>query len=95
MSETQEDTASLGRTRRRPLQNGAAIRSLREKDGYSQTAFAAAVGMTQANLSRIETEEQAARVVTLNRIARALRVPVAAIMRDGAAVEDVATGDAA
>jgi transcriptional regulator with XRE-family HTH domain len=63
-------------------QNGAAIRALREKDGWSQTALAAAAGMTQANYWRIETEAANARVESLNRIARALRVPVAAIMRE-------------
>jgi transcriptional regulator with XRE-family HTH domain len=81
MSETQEDTKSPQRTRR-PRQNGPAIRSLREKDGYSQTAFAEAIGMTRANLSFIESESSRARVATLNRIARQLRVPVAAIMRE-------------
>jgi transcriptional regulator with XRE-family HTH domain len=81
MSETQEDTKSPGRTRR-ITQNGPAIRSLREKDGYSQSAFATAVGMTQANLSRIEDEKSCARVQTLNKIARVLRVPVAAVMRE-------------
>jgi DNA-binding XRE family transcriptional regulator len=81
MSETQEDTKSPERTRR-VTQNGPAIRSLREKDGYSQTAFAEAIGMTQANLSRIEDEKSCARVQTLSKIARQLRVPIAAVMRE-------------
>jgi transcriptional regulator with XRE-family HTH domain len=86
VSETQQDTTAPRRTRLRgpqnPPQNGAAIRSLREKDGYSQTEFAKAVGMKQGGLSLIETEMRHARLSTLNRIARQLRVPVAAIMRD-------------
>jgi DNA-binding XRE family transcriptional regulator len=63
-------------------QNGAAIRALREKDGWSQTALAREVGIRQATLSGIESESANAQVTTLNRIARALRVPVAAVMRD-------------
>lgn len=84
MSETPQDTKCLERTRRN--QNGAAIRSLREKDGYSQNGLAEAAGLTQANLSLIESERRNARVATLNKIARALRVPVAAIMRE---IDDV------
>lgn len=81
MSETQEDTKSPKRTRP-PRQNGPAIRSLREKDGYSQNDFAKVIGMTPANLCMIETEASSARVITLNKIARQLRVPVAAVMRE-------------
>jgi len=75
----------------RVRQNGPAIRALREKDGWSQTALAEAAGMTQANYWRIEAEAANARVESLNRIARALRVPVAAIMRE----LDEANGSAA
>lgn len=89
MSETQQDTAAPRRIRirgpQRAPQNGAAIRSLREKDGYTQRAFAEAVGMKAANLCLIEGENRFARVSTLNRIARQLRVPVAAIMREDVA----------
>lgn len=74
---------------RPPRQNGQAIRSLREKDGYTQRAFAQAIGMKPANLCNIENETHSARVPTLNKIARQLRVPVAAIMRELAA-EDAA-----
>jgi transcriptional regulator with XRE-family HTH domain len=63
-------------------QNGAAIRSLREKDGWHQPEFARQVGMSQAALSNIEREKRSARPATIHRIARALRVPVAAITRD-------------
>lgn len=65
-----------------PRQNGAAIRALREKDGWTQAALAEAVGIRQATLSAIESESASAYVTTLNLIARAMRVPVAAIMRD-------------
>ena len=63
-------------------QNGAAIRSLREKDGWHQPEFARKVGMSQAALSNIEREKRSARPATIHRIAHALRVPVAAITRD-------------
>ncbi len=71
-----------GLARRRLRQNGAAIRSLREKDGWHQPEFARKVGVTQAALSNIEREKRGARPATIHRIAHALRVPVAAITRE-------------
>ena len=70
-----------GRALVRLRQNGAAIRSLREKDGWHQPDFARQVGMSQSALSNIEREKRGARPVTIYRIAHALRVPVAAITR--------------
>ena len=72
-------TAPRSRPRR---QNGAAIKALREKDGWSQTALAQRVGIRQASLSAIESESANAHITTLNLIARAMRVPVDAIMRE-------------
>ncbi|HTW02415.1 MAG TPA: helix-turn-helix transcriptional regulator [Streptosporangiaceae bacterium] len=71
-----------GRAQARLRQNGAAIRSLREKDGWHQPEFARKVGMSQSALSNIEREKRSARPATIHRIARVLRVPVAAITRD-------------
>lgn len=84
MKETPKDTKSRRVTRSGavPRQNGPAIRALREKDGWSQPELARASGISQGNLSAIETETDNAGVLTLNRIARQLRVPVAAIMRE-------------
>lgn len=95
MSETPTDTRTPRRTRgpRRPPQNGAAIRSLREMAGWSQNQFAKAAQINQSNLSRIEDEKQYATPPTLKRIALTLRVPVSAIMReleDSGASENVA-----
>ena len=89
MQRTLRDTESPGKSPRPQAkrQNGAALRALREKDGWSQTDLARACGMTQANYWRIEAEAANARVESLNKIARALRVPVAAIMRE---LQDVA-----
>ena len=86
MTTTQKDTAvaveSIGRMPGRLRQNGAAIRSLREKDGWHQPDFARKIGMSQSALSNIEREKRSARPATIHRIARALRVPVAAITRE-------------
>jgi transcriptional regulator with XRE-family HTH domain len=84
MSETQQDRTSRPRASNgTPIrQHGPAIRALREKDGYTQVDLAREVGMTQANLWRIENEKANARVSTLHKIARVLRVPVKTIMRE-------------
>ena len=86
MSMTQTVTTAtrgpIGRGPGRLRQNGAAIRSLREKDGWHQPEFAKEVGMSQSALSNIEREKRSARPATIHRIARALRVPVAAITRE-------------
>jgi DNA-binding XRE family transcriptional regulator len=72
----------VGQARGKLRQNGAAIRSLREKDGWHQPDFAREVGMSQSALSNIEREKRSARPATIHRIARVLRVPVAAITRE-------------
>ncbi len=86
MSATQTVMAAAtrpgGQARGKLRQNGAAIRSLREKDGWHQPDFAREVGMSQSALSNIEREKRSARPATIHRIARVLRVPVAAITRD-------------
>lgn len=84
MEETLKDTESrrYGRDGRPIRQNGPAIRALREKDGWTQAAFAGALSKSGGYLSAIESETEAAPVVLLNRMARVLRVPAGAIMRD-------------
>lgn len=83
MSETATDRRVHQRTRPAPPpQNGTAIRYFRSLQGLSQNQFAKQLGMDQANLSRIEAEQQHAQLPTLVRIARGLSVPVAAILRD-------------
>lgn len=71
-----------GRARATAEQNGAAIRALRQKDGYTAEAFAARVGVSYSHYRNIENEHRAASVEVLNRIARLLVVPLAAILRD-------------
>jgi transcriptional regulator with XRE-family HTH domain len=80
MNETPKDTTS-NRVVPQPRQNGLAIRVIREKDGWSQNQLARMVGIAQPSLSEIEGETVNAKVVTLNRIARQLHIPVGAIMR--------------
>lgn len=86
MNETPADTARPVRKGGRPrspiIQNGDAIRYFREKDGLTQGEFARLAGISQAALSNIENEKKATGRVTLNRIARELRVPTRAVMRD-------------
>src|ERR1700761_1190784 len=83
MNETPKDTKSrrVARVIPLPRQNGLAIRVIREKDGQSQSALAKAVGIAQPSLSEIENETVNAKLVTLNRIARQLHIPVGAITR--------------
>lgn len=93
MSESPGDTKSpQGTARRRVRQNGRALATIREAYGYSQSGLARKIGMTQANLWRIENERSNARVSTLIRIARALPVDdVGAIMRDPEALLEEAS----
>src|SRR5215475_13322802 len=69
MSMTQTVTTAarepIARLPGRLRQNGAAIRCLREKDGWHQPEFARKVGMSQAALSNIELEKRSARPATI------------------------------
>lgn len=64
--------------------NGATIRALRVKDGYSIAGLARAAGIAHSHLIYIEREEKVPSERTLNKIARALAVPTAALMRNTA-----------
>ncbi|MGS2645955.1 helix-turn-helix domain-containing protein [Streptosporangium sp. G12] len=63
-------------------QHGPAIRALRIKDGLSVEGLADMVGCVQSVISHIELEDKRPSEQMLNRIARALHVPVAAISRE-------------
>lgn len=82
MTAPQTDTVRPQRTLRELRQNGPAIRSLREKDGWKQSDFAKAIKISQAALSNIERERRPTTMRMLNVIARTLCVPVTAITRD-------------
>jgi transcriptional regulator with XRE-family HTH domain len=68
-------------------QHGPAIRALREKDGLSVEQLAERISMHPQSLRNIELERRPVSVINLNRIARALRVDVAAISRTDAESE--------
>jgi transcriptional regulator with XRE-family HTH domain len=59
------------------------LRALRERQKLSQRALAAAAGITQAALFRLESGETDPRLSTLRAIARALGVTVAEILGEG------------
>jgi transcriptional regulator with XRE-family HTH domain len=69
---------------RRTRQNGAAIRALRRKDGQSVPDFAEAAALGEQALRNIENGFRQGSWEALNRIAKALAVPVAAIVNDWA-----------
>ena len=60
---------------------GKAIRERRQELGLSQAAVAAAARVERAHLTRIEGGRWVPRLDTLARIAAALRVPLATLVR--------------
>jgi DNA-binding XRE family transcriptional regulator len=66
----------LNRTKTRQ-EIGATIRKLREAKGVTQLELARAAGMMRANISRIEASKHRPSLETMERIATALKVPVA------------------
>lgn len=53
---------------------GKKIRSIRERKGFSQEAFADEVGLDRSYMGRIERGENNLTVMTIYRIARALKI---------------------
>lgn len=66
----------------RNIANGEAIRDIRELAGFSQTAFAAELGITRQALAKIEAGG-GTRPANIKRAAEILRVPVTALLMDG------------
>lgn len=62
-----------------PVANGAAIKAIRQARGWRTNAFARAIDISPSYLSNIEAGRKGALPETLDRIAAALGVPVAAI----------------
>ncbi len=62
-------------------QNGPAIKVIRKRTGRTQEEIAEAVGIDQSYLSLIESETRAATEHVINAIAKALDVPVEALLR--------------
>ncbi len=59
--------------------HGHALRALREKEGYSPDEMAALVGISGPHLRNLENGHRPASREDLNKIARLLGVPIAAI----------------
>ena len=75
-------TPSATVSRKAPVrQNGPAVRVIRVLDGWTQERLAAAVGIRPATLSEIEAEKTSAYMSTLEALAHAMHIPVAAILR--------------
>lgn len=65
----------------RNVANGEAIRDIRELAGFSQTAFAAELGITRQALAKIEAGG-GTRPANIKRAAEILRVPITALLTD-------------
>jgi len=65
---------------KRPLRIGSRIRELRETKGLTITDVAQRAGMERPNLSRLEHGRHLPSLDTLERIAEALEVPIAALL---------------
>ena len=57
------------------------LKVLRERRGLSQAALAAKAGISREYLARLETARQDPRLSTLEKLARALGVSVATLLR--------------
>lgn len=68
---------------------GHRIREIRAAQGLSLEQLARLTGISAPALSLIETGKRDPRLTTLNRIADALRAPLAAIITDGSYTAEV------
>lgn len=85
MSKSQTGRTQTG-AKRAVIQNGFAIRDFREKDNLSRAELAEIVGMHPDALAHIENETRSTEKSTLIRIARAMAIRPASIMRVAASV---------
>ena len=81
-SSTQDSAKHGGMAISLPVLLGRRISSLREKRGLSQTQLADLADIGRAHLSQIENGAVAARIDTLNQLAKALETPLADLLRD-------------
>ncbi len=75
----------MGRSHSVQERFGATVRRLRTEKGLSQEAFAAAVGIHRTYIGGIERGERNPTLTTIERIARALEVDPASLLRTGSA----------
>jgi XRE family transcriptional regulator, regulator of sulfur utilization len=57
------------------------LRELRERRGWSQEQLAARAGISRGYLARLETARQDPRLSTLEKLARALKVKAATLLK--------------
>lgn len=60
------------------------IREIRREKGFTQRQLSDATGIDQASISRMENGKQSITVDYLQRIARAMKVPVESLVRSEA-----------
>lgn len=63
------------------LSFGATVRRLREARGWSQEHLAEEAGLNRSYVGEIERGEVIASIVTVEKLAKALAVPIAALLR--------------
>lgn len=68
---------------------GKAVRDTRTKLGLTMTAFAKKVGVSQAQISRLEDGQQGFRTRTMQKIAEALGIPVVIYFGPKRQIEDL------
>ncbi len=59
----------------KPKEIGATVKALRSERGLTPTSLAGKVGISQAQVSRLENGQQGFRSGTLVKLAKALKVP--------------------
>ena len=72
----------LSTRRALPERLGEVIRRRREAAGWSQEAFADAIGMHRAQYGLIERGKKDLRLSSLERVVAGLRVPLSTILRE-------------
>ena len=69
-------SVTMVKTRGNQKEIGKAVRETRMELGLTMTAFAKKVGVSQAQISRLEDGQQGFRTKTMQKIAEALDLPV-------------------
>ncbi len=62
--------------------NGKKLKALRKKKGLRQKDIADKAGVTLTTICKIETKQKTVKIVTIEKIAKALKVPVKALYRN-------------
>jgi transcriptional regulator with XRE-family HTH domain len=71
--------------------NHEALRALRERSGYTISAFASEAGIDRSHLSNIEAGRRQASPSAITRMAEVLKVPVTALIHEPCVPVEVAS----